>query len=77
MRFRLRTLLIGLAVLPPILATAWVAVIGVAELRPDIEVWADALWMLAGLVLAIALAIGMGFAVARVGNAVIGLWDDR
>ena len=74
MQFRLRTLLIVLAVLPPLLAAAWIAITGVAGVAPDLG---EALSMLLGLALAITLAIGLGFAVARVGNAVIGLWDDR
>ena len=73
MQFRLRTLLIVLAVLPPLLAAAWIAITGVAGVAPDLG---EAFSMLIGLVLAITLAIGLGFAVARIGNAVIGLWDD-
>ena len=76
MRYRLRTLLIVLAVLPPLLAAAWFTIAGLVSEPASILDMGEVLSILMGLAIGIGLAIACGIAVARIGNAVIGFWDD-
>jgi hypothetical protein len=77
MRYCLRTLLMVLALGPPILAASWIEVGPPTGVPLGMLRHYDALILSAGLAIAIVLAIGLGYVVASIGNAAIGLWDRR